>query len=265
MHLAPARRGFVLVWTALVLMVLIGFVGLGLDWGKVTLNAHQLHNAADAGALAGALWVKINQTEARQIAMAIAGGNDAENLPVSVLDNPENDPNGEVVLGRWIRQTSEFIPTTVAPNAVKVVGNRLGERDDAPAIALHFGPAFNTNTVVVSRHAIAWSRGSTGSGIICLAEDPSLYPGVNQSTGLLMDGGTIVDLRGVDPDTGEPIIGDIQVNSDSTNSPWDAFRLNGTSAEIWAGEFNVVGTTNPDADDTGHGRASMPIRRTRSP
>ena len=51
-------RGVALVWTAIMLFVMIGIVGLSIDWGWATLDAHQLQNASDAAALAGAMLVK---------------------------------------------------------------------------------------------------------------------------------------------------------------------------------------------------------------
>jgi len=54
------RRGIALAWTAIVLFVMVGIVGLSIDWGKLTWNVHQMQNAGDAGALAGAHVVKFN-------------------------------------------------------------------------------------------------------------------------------------------------------------------------------------------------------------
>ncbi len=246
---AVRARGIAMVWTTLLLFVLVGLLGLSVDWGKAGWNVHELHNAADAGALAGALVVKIDEVQARQMAILTAFKNTTEARPVTVADNPANAVDGEVVLGRWIRQEHRFVETDVSPNAVKVVGNRLGARDDAPSLRLHFGPVFNTDTVGVSRHAIAWCRGSTGAGIIVLADDPSGFPGWNHDTSFPIDGGTTIDLRG--KKDGEDIVGDIQVNGTADDLPWAAARLMGSSAEIWAGEMNVVGGTNPSADDAG--------------
>jgi len=244
-----------MVWTALIIVILVGITGLGLDWGKSAWNIHQLHNAADAGALAGAQVVKFrSQAATRDLARSVALGNDTEGLPVAVQDNPGNDLDGEVVLGRWVTQENggrgQFFPTTLSPSAVKVVGNRSGTRADGPALKLFFGPVFGTKTVDVSRHAIAWSRVSTGAGIIVLAANPNPLPGWKHDTGLLMDGNTILDLRGVDFATGKPITGDVQVNAVSWRTPWSSFRLDGTSATIWAGELNVVGGTNPPPMDS---------------
>jgi hypothetical protein len=250
-------RGIALVWTAIFGVLIILLVGLSLDTARVALGLHRLNNAADAGALAGALFVKFNQTQARTTAVATAAANYAEELPVAIDNNLSNDPNGELVLGRWIRQLRQFVPTTVAPSAVKVVSRRLGQRENAPLFSLIFGAALaNVPTAAIERHAVAWSRGSTGAGIIALAKNPRIFKDYhninwNSDSGLVMDGGTVLDLRGVDPETGEPMMGDIQINSLSTNSPKDSFVLNGTSATIYAGEFNVGGTSNPDADNAG--------------
>ncbi len=253
---AAHARGIVLVWTALLLFLLVGILGLSLDWGKAGWNVHELHNAADAGALAGALVVKTDEVQARQMAILTAFKNNTEGLPVTVADNPANAIDGEVVLGRWIRQEHRFIETDLSPNAVKVVGNRLGARDDAPSLKLHFGPVFHTDTVGVSRHAIAWCRGSTGAGIIVLAEDPIPLDKTSHGTGLKNSGNVVIDLRGYDPVTGEEMIGDIQINAASMDpGPTAALNLNGGSAEIYAGEINVVGWTNPQP--TGDGWADV--------
>ncbi len=243
---ATRARGVALVWVTLLLFALVGIVGLSLDWGKAGWNIHELHNAADAGALAGAQVVKTDETLARQLAILTAFKNNTEGLPVTVADNPANAVDGEVVLGRWIRQEHRFIETDLSPNAVKVVGNRLGVREDAPPLKLHFGPAFNTDTVGVSRYAIAWCRGSTGAGIIVLAENPIPLDPQSHGTGLRNNGNVFIDLRGIDPVTGEEMIGDIQVNAASMDAgPTAALNLNGGSADIYAGEINVVGWTNP--------------------
>jgi hypothetical protein len=244
-------RGIALVWTALLLFAVVGILGLSLDWGKAGWNVHELHNAADAGALAGAQVVKMDETRARQMAILTAFKNDTEGRPVTVADNPANAIDGEVVLGRWIRQERRFVETDVSPSAVKVVGNRLGARDDAPSLQLHFGPAFHVDTVGVSRYAIAWSRGSTGAGILVLADDPTGFPGWTHRSSFPIDGGPIIDLRYTDPVTGESMVGDIQNNGTSEESPWAATRVMGSSPQIWAADLDTVGDTNPSADDAG--------------
>ncbi|MGD8501184.1 MAG: pilus assembly protein TadG-related protein, partial [Phycisphaerales bacterium] len=136
------RRGIGYVWTAVFLLLIILLLGLSLDAAKVYLVAHQLHNAADAGALAGACIVKMDQDLARQQAIDTAYENLADHESVFLAPNPENDPNGDVVLGRWLPQSRTFEPTTANPNAVKVVTRRttahLTDGEGGP-VSLNFG------------------------------------------------------------------------------------------------------------------------------
>jgi hypothetical protein len=170
---APGHRGT--ARSAIVLFVMVGMVGLSIDWGKLVWNAHQLQNAADAAALAGAYVVKYNYSNpddplgARSRAIALALANIADQIAVSLDRNAGNDPNGELVLGRWIRQERLFVPTMLSPSAVKVVDRRLGQREDSPALSLVFGAMFGTAQAGASRTAIGWSRGSAGAGILQLS------------------------------------------------------------------------------------------------
>jgi hypothetical protein len=106
------RRGIGYIWTAIFLFFIILLLGLSLDTAKLCLVAHQLHNAADAGALAGACAVKLDQDVARQQAIDTAYANLADRESVFLAPNPENDPNGDVVLGLWLPQSRIFEPTT---------------------------------------------------------------------------------------------------------------------------------------------------------
>jgi hypothetical protein len=260
------RRGIALIWTALVLIIMLGIVGLSLDFARGALVAHQLHNGADAGALAGALVVKLSWPQAMSDAIAIAHRNNADQLPIAVAPNPSNDPAGEVVVGRWIRQLHQFFPTTVSPNAVKVWGDRSGSGGEMPAISLLFGPIFGTQTVDIKRHAIAYCTGMTGAGIIVLSEHPKIdyapdkfpaseyghvpSPWTYKETTFVVGGDTYIDLRGVDYKDGTAITGDIQVDGVSMGGPpiKDAFVFNGSSADLYIGDFKVTGSTNPAWD-----------------
>ena len=237
---------------ALTLIVMLGIVGLSLDWALGALVAHQLHNGADAGALAGALVVKMNWPQAMSDAIAIAHLNAADQLYITVAPNGGDDPAGEVVVGRWVRQLHQFFPTTASPNAVKVWANRPGSGGNSPAVALLFGPIFGTQTVDIRRHAIAYCTGATGAGIIVLSQHPELdytnQQWTHKGTGFVLGGNTRIDLRGVDPVWGD-IVGDMQVNAVAMGGP-DAFVFNGSTADIHVGDFKVVGSTNPVWDDS---------------
>jgi hypothetical protein len=219
------RRGIAFVWAAIFLLVLIGVIGLSLDWGKVGLNIQQLQNAADAAALAGAQFVKFDHDAARGHAIAVAAQNYADNNDVSLRDNPTNDPSLDVVVGYWIRQMrvfTPFDPENPGPtNAVHVTAPRTSDVNDG-RLPLIFGSAFGTSDVNALREATAWSRATTGAGLICLATN---------ATGLRIQGNASIIVNN----------GDIQVDSPL----WNAATATGNSFTVRADEMNVVGNVTP--------------------
>src|SRR3954447_20675529 len=88
------HAGGAIVYAAIVLLVLIGFVGLAIDWGYMTWTAQKLQNGADAAALAGAQEVWWSKSAAREQAIAFAAYNEAGGKLVTLRDNVTNDPNG---------------------------------------------------------------------------------------------------------------------------------------------------------------------------
>jgi len=219
-------RGVVLVWAALLLLLLILIVGLSVDTAKVVLVAHQLQNAADAAALAGAQVVKAgNDANTRDVTYNLAFANYCVDNSSIVLDkNPSNAVNGDIVLGRYFPQrtnpATRFEPTASAgefANAVKAVPKCI-EGQANPPVSLNFGPIVNVPTVNVSRYAIAMSSGGTGTGLLALDCG---------SPGLLLDGGVQVVVNN----------GEVQVNC--CGDP--AIRANGGSGFVDAEQINVCG------------------------
>jgi hypothetical protein len=234
----PAR-GMALVWTAVILLVLLGFVGLAVDSGKLAWNVHQMQNGADAAALAGAQVVKFAKDEAVTRAHELGLANWADRLPVTLRTTPQPEPFGDsedgldIILGRWIRQRQEFLPMLDAPNAVKAIVRRqdgLGEA--APPLASVFGRIFGVDTVAATRSAIGFSQGSTGAGLITLREYPP------EKMGISIGGDVVIQVNG----------GDVQDNSQSLVSPKEAFRASG-SFIVNCKELNVCGEIYPPEED----------------
>ena len=112
----PKRRGAVYIWVAVFLLLFILLIGLVLDTAKVYYVKHQLQNAADAAALAGARVIKEDTYNARVIAANISSANDADGSAVLLnLNDAANDPNGDIVIGRYNIISSTFTATTKAP------------------------------------------------------------------------------------------------------------------------------------------------------
>ncbi len=223
------RRGVALVWSAIMLLLMILFIGLSIDTGKVALVMHQLHNAADAAALAGGPWVRKDQLKARQLAQAMAAQNFADKdgsgtlQPVLLDLNVNNDPNGDIIVGRYTynrdTDTSTFTPfdpcapEPIPVNALAVIASRdtltLTGHLPSQEVSLNFGPIAGVQSLPVrgfwqgkrGPYAIATTGGGVGAGLICLRRD---------LTGLHVHGTSLLTVNNL---TGIPEEGGIQVNS----------------------------------------------------
>jgi hypothetical protein len=199
------RRGIAIVWTAIILVLMLGFVGLSLDWGKAAIDAHQLQNAADAAALAGAQKLKEAYHESTMDApdgpfgraRAVALENRAwGGTPVNLhyVSPTAYDPTVDVVIGRFFPADKHFEPFNPAapesPNALKAVTRHLTDWPVNAPLPLTFGPVFGQDRANVIRVAIAINVGGGGAALICL--DPT-NPGIRIDGGakLYVNAGTV--------------------------------------------------------------------------
>ncbi len=228
-HRHLRRRGVALIWSAIMMLLMILLVGLSLDTGKICLVSHQLHNAADAAALAGGPWVRRDQLKARQLAKAIAEQNFADKDGAGVLEpvvldlNVNNDPDGDIIIGRYtynqatgISTFTPFDPTAADPipvNALAVIASRdtavRTGHEASQQVGLNFGPIAGVQSLPVAGYwqgkrgpyAIATTGGGVGAGLICLRKD---------LTGLHVHGTSLLTVKNL---TGVFEDGGIQVNS----------------------------------------------------
>ena len=184
-------RGLALTWTVLVIFALFLLVGLSIDTGKVCLVNHQLHNAADAGALASAPWVKKDKDYTRELAEKFAELNYADKNPCLVDQNANNEVEGDVILGKYgffpDLDKYLFIPydpdNPISVNAVAVITSR---DDDVHAgheatyqLPLDYGPLAGVYAVELrgnwpgktGPYAIAITGGGSGAGLLCIRHD----------------------------------------------------------------------------------------------
>lgn len=237
------NSGVALVWSALMLLVMIGLVGLSIDWGKLAVNVHQMQNAADAAALAGGQVVKDQPAEVtRRWAHDMGLANAAEGLAVTLRMDTQHEPfvsdiDLDIILGRWINHQRWFFPTLDTPDAVRVIARRADGLADAPALAMIFGPVFGVDTVSARREAIAWASHAGGAGLIVL--DPNAGPG------LLIDGTGNIRVIG----------GTIHVNSTARgtkDNPLNpaAVYVNSASGRMLCGRLTVTGRPDPRPGET---------------
>ena len=219
-----------MIWVAILLLLMILIVGLSLDSARGFLVAHQLQNAADAAALAGACFVKLDPNGARDIAIDVALLNFADGNAVQLADNPANLADGDVVVGRYDRGTHEFTPTYEGVNALKVVARRT-ETSLGGKVPLNFGPIAGIDDVDIWRHVIAMTSGGTGAGLIALRPD---------GVGLLLNGGA-VQVNSADDDATR-LIGTVQLNADELNI-WGDISATGGDVTFQPGVYILDGNS----------------------
>ena len=166
------RRGFSLIYGAILGLALIAVMGLALDTAWVVNCSHQLQNAADAAALAGAFKVRTSQAAAQTIAQSTALGNKCAQSTVVLAANPSNDAAGDVVVGHYYRPGDDpsklgFYVGQTPLNSVKVTARRTAANTRGP-VALFFGPMFQVNTCDVTRTATAMIGGTIPAGVVVL-------------------------------------------------------------------------------------------------
>jgi len=129
---AGDERGYVLVWMALLLTVLMGFAGFGVDTAKLWYSAQKMQKAADAAALAGVVFLPGDLAggiaEAKKVA-AQNGFTDGVNGDVVTPSQDPTNPDRMIVVITHTEKT-----TFVALLGVKQVGLKRS------AVAEYQGP-----------------------------------------------------------------------------------------------------------------------------
>jgi len=173
-RVARNQRGATLVIVTLLLFVFLGIAALAIDLGRIHVIKNELQNAADAGALAGAQVLYMNNGEqvndqANRVAFETATGNKSNNLAVEV--NWTAGTNlGDVQRGHWRFADRTFTPNdSLAPvslanvseedldanpdfiNAVRVVARR----EETPA-AFFFAQVLGFKDLAVTAEAVAY-------------------------------------------------------------------------------------------------------------
>ena len=156
------RRGVIIVLSAILLVVMLGFVAFTVDIGNVQLTRTQLQSAADAAALAAAIELSGTSTpavvranaQAAAVAVAALHRNGDQS---SVTIDPVNDITFGKITWNAQSQTYQYAwGNSATPyNVVKVQAMRsLGSSNDG-RLPMFFGPALGNNNVQVGATSYA--------------------------------------------------------------------------------------------------------------
>jgi hypothetical protein len=133
-----------LLYAAVMLVVLMGFVSFAVDFGRVQSARMELSNAVDAAARYAATGIIDSTTLAK--AQAAAAQNNVDGSTLSLLA-------ADVEVGTWVSATRTFTVGGSTPNAVRVTGRRTASRGNP--VPLLFARVIGRPTFDVSASSIA--------------------------------------------------------------------------------------------------------------
>ena len=142
-------RGYIVIWTIVVIVSMIGFLSFAIDWGRVQLAKSQLIVATNAAARAALVDRAAGTTVETTAAVAYAAKNLVDGTPLVLLP-------GDVTPGNWNPTSRVFVANATPANAVRVVGVRNAARSSA--VPLAFGGLFGISRVNLSFTAIVAAR-----------------------------------------------------------------------------------------------------------
>ena len=156
------RRGTILVMTAVLMVVLLGFVAMTVDVGFIELTRTQLQSAADASALSGAMELSgINdpalvRTNARNAVVETAAMHRAGDKASVAID-----PVSDITFGKLVwnpatqNYTIQWGDSQTPYNVIKVRAMRTTGGSGDNRLPLFFAPALGSNKADVGAEAIA--------------------------------------------------------------------------------------------------------------
>jgi hypothetical protein len=175
------RKGYALVWFALLLTLLVGMVGLVIDSGWLVSTYRQARNAADAAALAAAM--ELFRGKDDDAARAAAEQFIQTCLAGATLEEFNHPP----LRGYY---TVEQIDEDEAAKYVEVILTY-----EVPNFFIHVLPGMAQTSTVRARAVAGFEARAQGEGAIVL--DPTRRPGLSVSGGgtLRVDGAVLVNSR----------------------------------------------------------------------
>lgn len=212
------RRGVVAPYVAILTIPLMAMIAFAVDIGYIKVAQNQAQNAADAAALAGTgalmdrrvLQGELTQSQlyelARDAAQANAEANEVGNRHLTLLRNSDNDPQGEIVIGRISQPSDRGQSMTFGTspyNSVQVRVRKNAERNGG--LALFFAPLLGFHEAEIQATATAtYEDGITGFRIPSGETTIKLFPfALEEESFLAMINRESEDAYSYNPDTGQ--------------------------------------------------------------
>jgi len=154
---SEARRGAILILTAILMVVIFAFVAFTVDLGYLAVMKTDLQMAADSAALASVRDLGIGEAAARSTAKQLASKNRVAGDAVSLEDT-------DIEIGIFDEATRSFRVSSVGANSVRVTARRLDHPTFfAPVIGHHQMSAQAQATAMMSPRDIVFVVDLSGS------------------------------------------------------------------------------------------------------
>jgi uncharacterized membrane protein len=148
---ASSRRGSVALPAVIAAVLLVAIVGLTLDVSTVLKATSELQRAADECALVAARRLEDHPSRVRAAAAHVASTHLAAGAPVHIEPQPDDEGDGDVLLGTWDLVTRSFTAGVAEPNAVRVTVRR------GAGAKLYFDYFFGRGLADLAKTAVAVS------------------------------------------------------------------------------------------------------------
>lgn len=137
----PNRKGAIIVFAAVLLVMVFAFVAFTVDIGYITVVRGQLQLAADAAALGSAQDIPVGNALVRASAKDLAGRNEAAGVSVLLDDS-------DIELGYFDHEARSFVVAPNQANAVRVTARATDQQ-------LFFAPMIGHHTADIKAQSIA--------------------------------------------------------------------------------------------------------------
>jgi Flp pilus assembly protein TadG len=156
--LTRERRGSIIVWVGVMVIAMVAFGAMAIDFGSFYVSANEQQTVVDAAALAGARRLQLAKpSDDKHAVVLAAAASIAQRNPL--MGEAASLAAGNVQLGFWNDETSELEALNGRlPNAVQVV--------DTAQTSYLFGHVFNNRYGIaapaIEQGAVAWTASISG-------------------------------------------------------------------------------------------------------
>lgn len=174
------QKGMAAIYMAMLGTILVGITALAVDVGHALVTQNELHNAADAAALAstrqmGVTYLALPLADQQDLGRDLTSSEQAQisaQATAATFANKASDvanlalSQGDISFGTWDFIARTFTPTVTRPNAIRVTARRDGGANGP--ITTFFAGILGVNTMNIattSTAALGTSGGPVGPGV----------------------------------------------------------------------------------------------------